>query len=208
MFVELIDKLRCPNAHEDFALVASSFRTVDRRIIEGVLGCPACGAEYPIHDGAVAFGGTLARPSPAASAPRDDEATIRLAALLGLDERGGIYVLDYVPALFTGALAALSPAAQFIVISSGDEIEGAGVVLRGRGGVLPLARGCARGIALDDGADGLLRSAVAALAPGGRLVAPAAAALPEGVKLLAKDDDQWVGERHAVPVLSAIQRAR
>jgi hypothetical protein len=208
MFVELLDKLRCLNAHEDFALVATSFRTVDRRIIEGALGCPACGAEYPIHDGVVAFGGALARPSRASSAPPDAEATIRLAALLGLDERGGIYVLDYVPALFTGALAAIAPAAQFIVISSGDEIEGAGVVLRGRGSVLPLARGCARGIALDDGADDLLRSAVVALAPGGRLVAPAAAALPEGVKLLAKDDHQWVGERQAVPVLSAIRRAR
>jgi uncharacterized protein YbaR (Trm112 family) len=208
MFVELLDRLRCPNAHEDFPLVASSFRTVDRRIIEGVLGCPACGAEYPIHDGAVAFGGAVAPPPLGASAPHDDEATIRLAALLGLDERGGIYVLDYTSALFTPALAALAPAAQFIVISGGDDIEGAGIVLRGRGSVLPLARGCARGIVLDDGADDLLRSAVAALGPGGRLVAPAAAALPEGVKLLARDDDQWVGEREAVPVLSVLRRAR
>ena len=116
-------------------------------------------------------------------------------------------MLDYVSALFTRALAALAPAAQFIVISGGDEIEGAGVVLRGRASVLPLAKGCARGIALDDGADDLLRSAVAALTPGGRLVAPAAAPLPEGMTLLARDDDQWVGERDAVPVLSTLRRA-
>ena len=216
MFVELLDKLRCPNPHEDFPLVATSSRTVDRRIIEGVLGCPACGAEYPIQGGAVAFGGEIARPPlasaggvarPLSTIAPGDEATVRLAALLGLDERGGVYVLDYSSARFTPRLAELAPAAQFIVVSGGDEIEGAGIVLRGRGRVLPLARGCARGIALDDDGDDLLRSAVAALAPGGRLVAPAAAALPDGIQLLAKDDDQWVGEREAIPVLSALRRA-
>src|ERR1019366_6484261 len=30
MFVELLDKLRCPNAHEDSPLVATASRTVDR----------------------------------------------------------------------------------------------------------------------------------------------------------------------------------
>jgi uncharacterized protein YbaR (Trm112 family) len=206
MFVELLDALRCPNQHEDFALVASSSRTVDRRIIEGVLGCPACGAEYPIHDGAVRFAGDFVHPSVVTLAP-DDEATVRLAALLGLDERGGIYVLDYDSARFTRGLAELAPAARFIVVSGAGAIEGAAVVLRGRGTVLPLAKGCARGIALDDDSADLLRSARWALTPGGRLVAPAAAHVPEGIKLLAKDDRQWVGEREAVLVLSALRRA-
>ena len=34
---------------------------------------------------------------------------------------------------------------------------------------------------------------------GGRLVAPAGAPLPEGVRELARDDAVWVGEREALP---------
>jgi uncharacterized protein YbaR (Trm112 family) len=220
MFIDLLDRLRCPNRHEDFPLVASALRTVDRHIIEGVLGCPACGAEYAVHGGVVDFGGDAARAHRGPAKP-DDEATVRLAALLGLDERGGLYLLDAASAAFARGLAALAPAAQFIVVAgagagagtgdgdgAGDaEVEGADVVLRGCGTVLPLARGCARGIALDDGSAELLRSAVGALAPGGRLVAPAGAAVPDGITLLAKDSAQWVGERDAIPVVSGIRRA-
>jgi hypothetical protein len=53
----------------------------------------------------------------------------------------------------------------------------------------------------------LLRSAAQVLSAGGRLVAPADAIVPDGIRMLARDDEQWVGEREAVPVLSAIRRA-
>jgi len=44
VFVELIEALRCPRPHEDAHLVASATRTEARHIVDGVLGCPVCGA--------------------------------------------------------------------------------------------------------------------------------------------------------------------
>ncbi|MFI5246792.1 MAG: Trm112 family protein [Gemmatimonadales bacterium] len=205
MFVELLDRLRCPNRHEDMPLVATASRTVDRHIVEGTLGCPVCGAEYRVHGGAVEFGDEAHEPGAIDDAIAG-ERTLRLGALLGLDDRGGLYVVDFSGARLVKWLAELSPLSQFIAFSGGDAIEGAGVVIRGRGGVLPLARACARGVALDDPSPGLLRSAVDALVPGGRLVAPAEAAVPGGIALLARDDEQWVGEREAVPALTVIRR--
>jgi uncharacterized protein YbaR (Trm112 family) len=206
MFVELLDKLRCPNAHEDSPLIAAASRTVDRHIIEGTLGCPVCHAEYRVHDGAVEIG----EPAPVSMLAADalsHERMMRLGALLGLDERGGLYVLDFISASFIRELAELSPNSQFIALTGRREMEGAGIVIRGRGPALPLAKGCARGIALDMATPALLRSAVQVLSAGGRLVAPADAIVPDGIRMLARDDEQWVGEREAVPVLSAIRRA-
>lgn len=206
MFVELLDRLRCPNRHEDMPLVATASRTVDRHIVEGTLGCPACGAEYRVHRGAVEFGGETREPASIEGASLN-ERSLRLGALLGLDDRGGLYVVDFAGARLIPWLAELSPLSQFIAFSGDESIEGAGVVIRGRGDVLPLAKACARGIALDDPTPALLRSAVDTLAPGGRLVAPTGATVPAGIELLARDDEQWVGEREAVPVLSVIRRA-
>jgi uncharacterized protein YbaR (Trm112 family) len=206
MFVELLDKLRCPNRHEDMPLVATAARTVDRHIVEGTLGCAVCGAEYRVHGGAVEFGGAVREPvviELSVAAAR----TLRLGALLGLDDRGGLYVVDVDGAPLIRWLSELSPLSQFIVFAGDEPVEGAGVAIRGRGDVLPLAKSCARGIALDDGTPALLRSAVDTLVPGGRLVAPAGAAVPAGIEVLARDTEQWVGERMAVPVLSVIRRA-
>ena len=55
MFVELIELLRCPRPHEEAQLVASASRTEARHIVEGLLGCPVCGAEFRIVNGVVVF---------------------------------------------------------------------------------------------------------------------------------------------------------
>jgi len=44
-----------------------------------------------------------------------------------------------------------------------------------------------------------VRGAVRALVAGARLVAPAGAAVPAGVRELARDEADWVGERDAAP---------
>jgi uncharacterized protein YbaR (Trm112 family) len=206
MFVELLDKLRCPNRHEDMPLVATASRTVDRHILEGTLGCAVCGAEYRVHGGTVEFGGEIREPAVIDDAVAN-ERTLRLGALLGLDDRGGLYVIDFAGVRLIRWLSELSPLSRFIAFAGDEAIEGVGVAIRGRGDVLPLAKACARGIALDDPTPAQLRSAVDALVPGGRLVAPARAAVPAGIEVLARDAEQWVGERMAVPVLSVIRRA-
>jgi uncharacterized protein YbaR (Trm112 family) len=207
MFVELLEKLRCPNEHEPSALIATASSTVNRRIIEGMLGCPVCHAEFPLHEGALELGEPGVVPTVMADPSSSDEKMIRLGALLGLDERGGLYVLDSISACFTSSLLELSPGSQFIALSENREIEGASGVIIGHGDGIPLAAGCARGIALDSATPELLRAAVQVLAPGGRLVAPADARVPNGITELARDGELWVGEREAVPVMSAIRRA-
>jgi len=55
VFIELIDHLRCINAHEDTWLVAS-FKTVTNRfVLEASLGCPSCSAQYSIYEGVADF---------------------------------------------------------------------------------------------------------------------------------------------------------
>ena len=70
MHVELTEILRCPNAHAESPLVASATRQVERRILQGTLGCPVCGREYPIQDGVVEFRTSVAPEGGARSGPR------------------------------------------------------------------------------------------------------------------------------------------
>src|SRR3954470_22746959 len=92
MFIELIDTLRCPTPHEESWLVLSSSRMAARHVLEGVLGCPVCKAEYPIHDGAADF--RRAPPAPTSPAgPGEPVQAMRLAAFLGLDDAHGFAVL-------------------------------------------------------------------------------------------------------------------
>lgn len=201
MFVELIDKLRCLRPHEESWLVASAVETVDRHIVEGTLGCPACGAEYPIHEAAVWFGGTEIHHAPVMHGFGED-AEIRLAAQLGLDERGGLYVLEGAWALFATGVAARFPSARFVCVST-MAVADAELVLRCTGDALPLAPACARGIALSRDAHALVAAAERVLAPHGRLVVPAGAPVPGSITVLARDSDQWVGERDASSNASA-----
>ena len=55
MFIELVDALRCPVSHEESWLVASATQTDARHIVDGLLGCPVCQAEYPIRQGVADF---------------------------------------------------------------------------------------------------------------------------------------------------------
>jgi hypothetical protein len=201
MFVELIGQLRCLHSHADGCLVATTTRTVDRQIIEGTLGCPACGAEYEIREGAVWFGGNESVPKPPDSRfPAD--AAVRLAAMLGLDERGGVHVLDAAWSACARELSESFPGTRFVLISAPD-VEGAGAVLRCTSDAIPVAAGSVRGVALDRATPALVNAAVRALAARGRLIAPAEAGVPEGILLLARDHHWWVGEREPSPTVSA-----
>jgi len=64
---------------------------------------------------------------------------------------------------------------------------------------LPLATGAARSIALDTSDPQRVRSAARATKIGGRVVAPASAQVPDGVRELARDERVWVGAREAMP---------
>jgi hypothetical protein len=211
MFVELLDRLRCPHAHEDNALVATTAVTHERYIIEGTLGCSVCLAEYRVHRGMMEMAGESPVPTDAREVrteARTEGAAVRGAALLGLDDRGGLYLVDSAGSANIESYLSMAPDSRFVAMSVLEREPAAVMSIRGRPNALPFAAGCMRGIAFDfEVPSSLMRSAVQVLAPGGRLVAPADADVPPGVELLARDGSDWVAERVATPVLNDIRRA-
>ena len=206
MFIELIDVLRCPNAHEESWLVLPSRRIDGRDVMEGVLGCPVCAAEYPIADGVVHFARESRRQDPAE--PSSEEEALRLAALLDLATPAGY-------AIITGALGAATPYlrtltdVQLLLVNPPSVIEmGGGVsglTIGSDWKALPLAASSARAIALDDApTPSQLLAALGVVRPSGRVLAPITLALPDDVAELARDDRQWLAERRAAPRESGI----
>lgn len=209
MFVELIDALRCPRPHAPTWLVTAAHETRDRCVVEGTLGCPVCFATYPVAGGVARFGGAgpAGDSAPAPGDPAED--ALRLAALLGLTDAGGIVavaggwdaavdpLLDALAGALPGAadlrVLVVEPAAPFAPRPPLGAVAGAW---------LPVAAGALRGVALDErtAEPERLTAAVAALRPRGRLVAPASAPVPAGVRELARDARHWVAECETGPV--------
>ena len=221
VFIELVDQLRCVRPHEDAWLVAAPDRMSGRHVVEGVLGCPVCGTRYPVRDAVADFrlDGVDGPAIDAAAAggdagdPRaDDEDALRAAALLALAEVRQPVVLAGAWGLVAPTLLALAPAAYLLVNPTAPVEARSELSALRAAGALPLAAGAAHAVALDGAAArdaGLVAGAVRALRGGGRLVAPAWAALPPEVRELARDARHWVAEREAMasaPV--ALRRGR
>ena len=200
MFIELVDTLRCPVAHEESWLVAAAIRMESRHIVEGTLGCPVCKAEYPIHDGVADFRrATGPETIKGAGEQADVEQAVRLAAMLGLSDSLGFAVLLGAWGSFAAELSAIVQT-PLILVDPPLGVTGApGMSVVRCDGVLPLATGAARAMALDAGSDERIASAVRATRAKGRLVAAVTVALPSGVRELARDEQVWVGERESAP---------
>ncbi len=215
MFIELLDILRCVHPHEDSWLVGSFDELVDRHIIRGTLGCPVCGAEYLVRGGIADFRTAQlseARPAdsdgpdpvqsenPGASPPSDDADAMRLAALLGLAEPGGVAVLMGQWAECAPVLEGLVPGAQFLLVNPASPVFPFASAVRCDARI-PIASAACRALAYDAaGAPAVTTSEAArVIRPAGRLVAPVSEPLPEGVAELARDGTHWVGERQGDP---------
>jgi hypothetical protein len=201
MFIELVDSLRCVVPHEETWLVASVSHMDGRHVVDGTLGCPVCYRQYVIRDGAAWFTATApaegALPLTIGAEPGDDD-VVRAAALLGLTEPGGIVVLGGSWAAYAAAVVAHG-AAHAVTLNmaardTGPQEISALVV----DDDLPFATGSVRAIALEVASAALLASAARTLRRRGRLVAPADAAVPDGMTVLARDAAVWVGERATV----------
>ena len=124
---------------------------------------------------------------------------MRCAAMLDLFEPGGAAVLAGEWGTIAPALAELTRTSLLLVAPPADVRLGGGISGILAGTVLPIAPGALRGIALDEAwsSPPLISSAVRALKPGGRLVAPTRASLPAGIVERARDGRHWVGEAEA-----------
>ena len=195
--------------HEDSWLVATSDEMVARHIVRGELGCPVCFARYPVREGVVDF-------SAGASHPREyaahESMALRVAALLDLVEPGGMVVLAGAWSAAANELLEMIEGVQLLALDYSRELQSGGALsLALIGDVLPLAAASARGIALDaaHATPSLLAGAARALAPKGRLIAPAGVPVPAALQLLARDDEYWVAESVAsisAPVAIGMRR--
>jgi len=204
MFLELVDTLRCVRSHEDSWLVARADVLEGRHIVEGELGCPLCEARYAIRQGVADFTADAGR---AADTPRvarsarqrslesDQALALRAAALLGLTEPGGLVVLAGDWSESAEALLELIDGVQVFALDPGTELRSGGALSLARiADVLPLAASSVRGIAVDaaHATPSLLAGAARALMPNGRLIAPSSAPVPDSLRELARDEEQWV----------------
>ena len=198
MFLPLIDRLRCLNAHQDTWLVASIDRAEERDVLEGTLGCPVCSAEYRIRDGVVWFGDAQAAedetPSPAEA--------LRLAAALDLTDARMTAILHGSWGAHASILRGLSPAHMLLVNPPTSVTSGDGISIV-RAPVAPVAAAWADAAALDRADGAMAESIRATLRGGGRLLARADVPVLPGFSELARDADVWVALLDAGAVAGA-----
>jgi hypothetical protein len=210
VFIELLDLLRCINAHEDTWLVASFSTVSNRFVVEGTLGCPTCSAKYSITAGVADFtaGAELPRRSTkhwAGTLEREELAT-RAGAFLNATEPGATIVLG---GTWASAAQELSLMSEVRVLalnppSGVEESETVGLLLVGSH--IPAAPGSVLGIALDSSfPPEIVASAVKAVRPGGRIVGPAEIPPPPDLLVLAHDESYWVAEK--APEVIKLSRA-
>ena len=165
--------------------------------MRGELGCPICATRYPVRAGVVDFTSGESIPQVMRA---EQGLALRAAALLGLTEPGGLVVLAGEWSACAQELLAMTDGVQLLALDFASGLESGGPLsLALIADVLPLAEGCARGIALDlaHSTGSLLAGAARALAPAGRLLAPATAPVPPMLRELARDDRHWVAEKSA-----------
>jgi uncharacterized protein YbaR (Trm112 family) len=185
VYILLTDVVVCPRCGPEFGLIVLADRIDARRVVEGRLGCPNCRESYPVRDGVADLrppGAPHPAPSPSADALTGDaleEEGVRLAALLGLADAGGLVLLEGYPATAAGAVSAVVPAAEVVAMTAAPDAAGAGPERVSQ--VLgthpfPFRAAALRGVALR-GAPGAARLAegLRVLAPGSRMVVDGAA---------------------------------
>jgi hypothetical protein len=210
VFIELIDQLRCINAHEDTWLVAS-FETVSNRfVLEASLGCPACSAQYQIRQGIADFSAGVDVPSydaerAAANHNREEHAT-RAGAYLEATEPGATIVLGGVWAYAAEELSQIAEVRVLALNAPAEVKESQTVGLLRVGSEIPVAPESVFGVALDAWfPPELVVSAVRVVRPGGRIVGPVAIPAPAELTVLAHDDIYWVAEKP--PIVVKLSRA-
>jgi uncharacterized protein YbaR (Trm112 family) len=205
VFVDLIESLRCPREHADSPLVVTASRTDARHVMEGMLGCPVCHAEFPIREGEALF----ATDADATAAAPSAETAMRLAAFLDMTDPRGFVILCGSWGAHAEEVRAISSTSLLLVNPpKGVDVSGTGIVrVRGR---LPVASSSARAAALAEGSDvALVTSAIAAVRPNGRLVGPVTMPLPEGVRELTRDAQMWIAEKETLHgIAGRISRTR
>jgi hypothetical protein len=197
MRLDLAERLRCPRPHAPTPLIVLASEVTGRNLVRGTAGCVTCrlegrfvGGDLYIGDATVRCGGVSVT-----IAPRDAALLDRLQALLGLSEPGGVVML-------LGAYAGHS-------IALTERVEVTVVSLDGTLDQLPFTDGTLRATALERSFPAHLAADLArCLSAGGRIVGAADVPLLPGIRELARDEREWVGERDSTSGIVGLQRRR
>lgn len=176
MHLLLTDRLICPRCGPGFGLILRADQLLERRVLEGGLGCPNCRDLFPIRGGFADL-----RPPPRGELPPasplphpDAEETVRLAALLGVVEGPGNVGLVGALAAHAAGLAERIPGIEVVAIAADAraEPEREGVSRMLGGPELPFHPGSLRALAVPGGAALLAHpEPLSGLVPrGGRIV--------------------------------------
>jgi len=199
VFIELTEALRCPRAHEESYLVCVPAEMDGRRVMRGILGCPACQAEFVIGDGIVDFAaGAPVPPSPGAVVSGSSLTADAVQTFIDLRGPGGYVLLVGDAGRLGAALAERLERVHVVGVNPPDAVvPTAGFsVLRSPDG-LPVKRRSMRAVVV--GADAArppwLDAALDTVLPGLRAVIEDETAAPAGFGELARGAGVVVGER-------------
>lgn len=211
MFIELLDLLRCVNAHEDTWLVASFRSVTNRFVLEATLGCPTCSQKYEISAGVADFAlgesvMSCEQERQKASHLREELAT-RAGAFLDATQPGATIVLGGLWAYAAHDLAEMADVRVIALNAPGDVKESSRVGLVRAGARIPLKPDSVHGVALDAWFPAAMAEAAwRVVKPGGRVVGAASFAPRPDSVLLARDESYWVAEKPAQ--LVSLQRSK
>jgi uncharacterized protein YbaR (Trm112 family) len=203
----LTDRLTCPRCGPEFGLILLANQLVERRVLDGVLGCPNCRDSFAIVSGfadlrpppRVALDAGTSRPVDA-----DADEAARLAALLGVVGGPGTVALVGWPSRHAASLADRVEGVEFVAVDSDarDWPERPGVSRMVAGPGLPFFPQSLRGVVLDGRLGGeSIREAARVVAPRSRVVLVDAVAGSQehleagGLTVLAEEGETVVAAR-------------
>lgn len=194
MRIEFIELLRCPSSHELSPLITVANKRAGDHLLDAMLGCVVCGAEFEIRDG-VAY---LTEETAMATTDTIDVIDpMRIAALLSLTDASARALLCGAAASVSHEIESLTGARVASVNApalSMLEHELVDVIRLTPGAMIPLATASLQGLAVDEPHASLLADAARVVQRGGRVLGPLSAAVPLGCRELARDRREWVAE--------------
>lgn len=118
MHLLLTDRLTCPRCGPGFGLILLAKQLVERRVLEGSLGCPNCRERYPIEAGFADLRSPPRQPLGAPEMPAEPDAggTDRIAALIGPLEGPGNVALVGEAWRYAEALADRFPELEIVAV--------------------------------------------------------------------------------------------
>ncbi|MCZ6761082.1 MAG: hypothetical protein O7D29_12060 [Gemmatimonadetes bacterium] len=194
MFIELAEHVRCTEPHEDTFCVLATDEIVDRQIITGTVGCPACSKEYPIVEGVLRCAERI---------PRDESSEIiadaaAVWALLGIESPGGFVSLIGTAVRYAGALSALMGDVHFVGINGpSDTSISKSLSLVECRDKIPMRDGFCRGVVVGPEYcdDHFLKASARLLLNAQRMVALSGKVKIDEVELVAEGGGMWVGAK-------------